>query len=368
MNTVNQYQVDDLAGIDTPSLLAFPRLVENNINAAISLVNNDVGALCPHVKTVKSKEPIEMAVSKGIVKFKCSTIAEAEMLGEVGVEDVLLCYQLSEIKTFRFRGLVNNFPDTRFACLVDNIKSAMILSEVFEDIKVNVFIDVNVGMNRTGIKTEHALELFKDLNQLHTIQVCGFHVYEGHISSVDEKKRRIQSEEAFRKVDVVRKEAEGFADDFLKIVIGGSPTFKFYANKSNVECSPGTIFLWDSGYDSAYSELPFVPAAILLTRIISIMDEHLLCLDLGYKAVASDPPLPRVTFMNIPDYQIMGHYEEHMIVKVPDTSTYSIGDCWQAIPIHICPTVNLYEEVMTITDGKQGLPWKVIARNRKNTI
>ena len=367
--TNNTYLINSVEEIDSPALLVFPEIVQQNIRNAVKITQmTDCNALRPHVKTVKSAEPIEMCMAQGIYKFKCSTIAEAEMLGNVGAKDVLLSYQLSRPKALRFKELSKKFPSTIFSSLVDNLQSAQILSEVFENRSIPIYIDINIGMDRTGIKPAHALALFKHANRLSSIEIVGFHCYDGHISSTDPIARKASAEEVFSQLNDLRAKAERHIDKSLSLVLGGSPTFTFYANKTNVDCSPGTIFLWDSGYGNTYPELPFKPAAVVLSRIISIVDERKLCLDLGYKAVASDPPLPRITFPNIKEYEVVGQYEEHMIVEVPDTSKYKVGDPLLAVPIHICPTVNLYEELIPIIDGAQQKPWKVIARDRKITI
>ena len=68
--------------------------------------------------------------------------------------------------------------------------------------------------------------------------------------------------------------------------MGGTPTFPMYAKRKDCECSPGTFVFWDWGYGNAYPDMPFKVAALLITRVISVLDEHHVCVDLGYKAVA----------------------------------------------------------------------------------
>lgn len=363
------YTIHSVEDIDSPALLVFPEIVEQNILNAQGIAQIAQGnVLRPHIKTVKCTEPIYMAMRQGIYKYKCSTISEAEMLGDAGSKDVLLSYQLSIPKANRFRKLNEKYPNTIFSSLIDNFQSAKSLSEVFVDSLATVFIDINIGMDRTGIKIDDALSLFKRVSKLQNIEILGFHCYEGHISATDPTVRKMLAEEAFAQLDNLRIQGERYNDKPLKLVIGGSPTFSFYVDKANVDCSPGTIFLWDSGYKNSYPELPFKPAAVVLTRIVSIIDENKLCLDLGYKAVASDPPLPRVTFPDILDYKVIGQYEEHMVIEVPNTSKYKVGEPWLAIPIHICPTVNLYNELIPIINGERQETWKVVARDKKITI
>ena len=89
----------------------------------------------------------------GITKFKCATIAEAEMLGTIGAPDVVMAYQPLGPKLQRFIRLIKKFPHTKFSCLTDNIAAAKEQAIAFNsnEIEVPVYVDLNVGMNRTGI-------------------------------------------------------------------------------------------------------------------------------------------------------------------------------------------------------------------------
>ena len=56
-----------------------------------------------------------------------------------------------------------------------------------------------------------------------------------------------------------------------RLVLGGTPTFPIHAklDEPGVECSPGTCLLYDVGYATKYPDLPFTPAAAILTRVVS---------------------------------------------------------------------------------------------------
>src|SRR5207302_169959 len=82
---------------------------------------------------------------------------------------------------------------------------------------------------------------------------------------------------------------------------GGTPTFPIHARRADLECSPGTCVFWDASSASKLPDLSFLPAALVLTRVISKPAPDRLCLDLGHKALASEMPHPRVQFLNLPD-------------------------------------------------------------------
>ena len=87
----NRY-LADTTGIDSPALLVYPAIVKDNIRVAKEMIG-DVKRLRPHVKTNKTAEVNQLMLDAGVTKFKCATIAEAEMLGSLHVPDVLLAYQ-----------------------------------------------------------------------------------------------------------------------------------------------------------------------------------------------------------------------------------------------------------------------------------
>jgi D-serine deaminase-like pyridoxal phosphate-dependent protein len=131
-----------------------------------------------------------------------------------------------------------------------------------------------------------------------------------------------------------------------------------------VECCPGTIVLHDHNYASRYPDLPFTPAALLLTRVVSHPRPGRLCLDLGHKAVAADPPVPRVHLIDVPEPRFLGHSEEHLVVETPAADRYPVGAWLLAIPAHICPTSALHRRVYVIAGGRLVDEWDVTARDR----
>ena len=177
MITANGQLVSDrrsLDKLDSPVLIVFPERVKANIQTAISMVA-DVGRLRPHVKTNKSAEATQLMLDAGITKFKCATIAEAEMLGMIKAPDVVLAYQPLGPKLYRFIELIKKFPSTKYSCLTDNISAAKEQADAFaaNDLEVHVYVDLNVGMNRTGIiPDEAAIELCRFVSSAKGNEIC----------------------------------------------------------------------------------------------------------------------------------------------------------------------------------------------------
>lgn len=363
------YEIENISEIDSPALAIYKERVQENIYKLISI--KDVEHLRPHVKTNKIAEVNKMMMNDGITKFKCATIAEAEMLATILAPDVLLAYQPVGPKIKRLLQLVKEYPSTHFSCVIDDFDVAKNISEIFtaEDIVLDVYLDINVGMNRTGIKpSEQALKLFHDADALQGVHVIGLHVYDGHIRDTDLTLRKQKTDGAFQSIAALANQIKALTQKELNIVAGGSPTFPVHAQRLNIECSPGTFVFWDWGYKNLLPDEPFEFAALVISRVISIVDESIMCTDLGHKSVAAENPLPRVHFLNATDAEPIGQSEEHLIVKIPDTSVYKVGDVLYGVPVHICPTVALYERAVVVENNRAVGEWQVVARDKKINI
>lgn len=362
---MNWYHVANMALVDTPALLLYKERVAQNIAEAVAMVS-DASLLRPHVKTVKLPEVCTMMIHAGIRRFKCATIAEAEMLALVGAPDVLLAYQPVGPKANRLLQLVLTYPQTKFGCLVDDLEAATHLSDLFINAgkTLSVYVDLNTGMNRSGIKPSKAFEFFLQLQNLPGLAVKGLHSYDGHLNHSDVKLQEQSCNEAFAQVALLADQIKATTAQPVSIVAGGSSTFPIHARR-NVECSPGTFVFWDWGYQSKFPYLPFQYAALVATRVVSIVDEHTITTDLGHKAVAAENPLPRVLFLNAPDAVPVAQSEEHFVLQVADSSVYKTGDVLYAVPVHVCPTVALYERATVVENNAAVDEWKVMARDRK---
>lgn len=367
MNT-SWHQID-FTDIDTPALVIDREMVRSNIRLAIQYAGG-VHRLRPHVKTHKMLEIAKMEVEEGIYQFKCATIPEAEMLGLAKARDVLIAYPVQGPKIDRVLSLIETFPGTHFSFLVDNIDTSMNINERFRKAGkiIDVYIDINNGQNRTGITIADVRKLIPLLKPLTHINLVGLHCYDGHIRSASIEERTDACRQAFSSVIELRDEVQADQNREIKLVAGGSPSFSVHAKYHDVECSPGTFVLWDARYGGDYAEQEFQKAAVLVTRVISQIDAHTFCLDLGHKSVASEFPFPRVQLMLKDQPTQIGHSEEHLVIQCEKANALKVGQLIIGYPYHICPTVALYDQVYVASNGKIIDQWAVIARNRKITI
>src|SRR5436189_3682088 len=86
------YLIENIDEVPSPSLVVYPDRVNENIERAISIIGTPE-RLRPHIKTHKMPQIIQMHLRDGVTKFKCATIAEAEMASKAGAKDILVATQ-----------------------------------------------------------------------------------------------------------------------------------------------------------------------------------------------------------------------------------------------------------------------------------
>jgi D-serine deaminase-like pyridoxal phosphate-dependent protein len=359
MSAKNWYTIDNVQEVDTPFLAIFPDRVQANIDALKQMIP-DTSRLRPHVKVHKSKQVVAMMMEAGITKFKCATIAEAEMLALAGAPDVLLAYQPVGPKTKRLIYLIAGYPATKFACLVDNeqVASELAAEASARNLCVSVYLDLNVGMNRTGIHPARALALYRKIMGIRGIVLVGLHGYAGQITQADAESRHMASAAAFDIVAGLRAEISEAGFPLPAISMGSTPTLRPDAASRDAEWSPGTFIYWDQSYAELYGELPFDPAALVVSRVISMPSENLLCLDLGYKAISSEGDLEhRVRFLGHSDLRVTSQSEEHMVISAMPGHQLVIGDVLYGLPYHIGRTCNLYQSASIVYNNSVNGEW-----------
>jgi D-serine deaminase-like pyridoxal phosphate-dependent protein len=364
------YIVDNIDDVISPNLLVYPDRIESNIRKMVEIAGG-TGKLRPHVKTHKMAEIIRLQMKHGIKKFKCATISETEMVARCGADDILLAMQPVGPNIERLFQLQKEFPATTISCIADSEEVIIQLSDMARTtgIETHVWLDINNGMNRTGvIPGERAARLFNRIIDSPMLVAEGLHVYDGNIHEPDYLLRKKLCDDAFEQIRSLTEELAKEGISPVRIVAGGTPSFPVHAMRGDVECSPGTLLLWDYKSSSSFTDMEYLHSAVLLTRIVSKPGIDLLCIDLGHKAIASEMPPPRINFFGLKKYTMINHSEEHMVISTTEAGKFKTGDHLFGIPWHICPTVDRYDYVTVVSNNKATDQWNVEARKRKITI
>ncbi|MDO4739784.1 MAG: D-TA family PLP-dependent enzyme [Eubacteriales bacterium] len=369
---MNRYHFAQEEKIPSPALIYYRDQIERNTEEAIRVAGGSE-RLWPHVKTHKMAEMLQMQLGMGIRRFKCATASEVAMTARAGAEHILWAYPVVGPNAVRFVRFVREFPGCTFYALCDNIVQAQGLSEAAqrEGVEANVLLDVNVGMDRTGLSPAAAPEFFRSAQALPNIRMRGLHCYDGHIHDHGLARRQERAAVGAKCASLLRAElaAQGF--DCGVVIMGGTPTFPCHAHEEGVFLSPGTLFVSDHGYCSSFPDIAVQPAAAVLARVVSHPAEGLFTIDAGVKAISADAS-PRGVIAGMEDKcEPVLCNEEHWVFSMRAGFAQerpAIGTILYVIPGHICPTNAMYDAAYVCSGGQLVGIWRVAARDRVGDV
>jgi D-serine deaminase-like pyridoxal phosphate-dependent protein len=371
--TENRFSIADTSSIISPALVVFVEVLRDNLDEMIR-VAGDVSRLRPHCKTHKMLEVVQMEIELGITMHKCATFAEAEMLAQAGVMDIFLAYNMVGPNISRVVVFRQAYPEVTLSVTADHSLPIGQLDAAMQmaGMSVDVLLDVDSGQHRTGVvPDEKAEELYRQINDATGLVAGGLHLYDGQNHQTDLEERRLAVLDCWQQVSSLRDRLVAAGHPVPRIVAGGTGSFPVYATIDDpaLELSPGTNVMFDGGYGRIFPDLAYVPAARILSRVISCPTSDTVTLDLGYKACASDPPVERrVFFPDLPDAVPVLQNEEHLVLKTSLAGNFQPGDELLAIPGHVCPTSALHKQAYVVSGGQLVDAWPIASRDRWLTV
>lgn len=346
MLEIGDYIVQEPDTLETPAMLVFEEQVNHNIQV-MGHLGGGSEKLFPHVKTHKSAAITAKQIAAGVAGFKCATLKELEMVLQAGAKAAVLSYpQVQKTKVERLAALVKVHSEAWIATIVSTPQHVDVLSQVAEECQtpLKVMLDVDVGMHRTGIvPDQEALTLYQRLNTDPYLVEAGLHVYDGHEHMPDDATRNAAAQNHIDTIRTFKNQLETAGTTVPRIVCGGTFSFQYYARTDGMYGSPGTCIYWDQGYGGTLPDMPFHWAALILIQVIDHhADNKTFTTDLGYKAIAGDPPLERrATLLGLDNAKLILQNEEHGVFSIT-SELPAVGSYFLAVPGHVCPTTMRY--------------------------
>src|SRR5579859_18452 len=182
-----QYRVANADAVLTPALVLYPEIITSNIEQTISLLNGDGSRWRMHVKTAKLAYTVRMLLERGVVNFKCATTLELLMACESGAKDMLVAYPMTGANARRVLEIADSFPKTRISVLAENTEQIT----QWRESPIGIFLDINPGMNRTGIEQSRGEEILRMERAIREAKLVfrGLHYYDGHYGGLGESER-----------------------------------------------------------------------------------------------------------------------------------------------------------------------------------
>lgn len=364
------FHIADLAKVMTPALAIYPDIVEANIDATLRLLDGDANRWRPHVKTAKLGYTMKRLVDRGVRAAKCATTLELLTACEAGADDVLVAYSVVGANAARVREIAQEFPKTKVSVLVETPEQAA----TWHDTGIGVFLDVNPGMNRTGIERDH-IQAVVSLACAAASGFRGLHYYDGHMSAKDPAERQAAAWAGYDKLMDLVAACESAGAHVGEVVTSGTPalpcgaSYAGFQNASFVHrVSPGTVVYNDATSLEQLDGLGYQAAVVVIASVVSHPIPGRFTCDAGHKAVSADSGVPTCVVAGHADFNPLKPSEEHLPVDVPSGEVPAIGSIVYLVPRHVCPTVNNFDSALMVKDGRISSVEPVTARGRERAI
>jgi len=356
----------------TPVLACYPQMVDSNIHTILRLLGGNAARWQPHIKTTKMQLMMRQLCGRGVVQFKCATTLELLNACQAGAKEVLIAYPSTANRAKRIREIVREFPEVRICATVENAEQI----EAWRGSSIALFIDINPGMDRTGIDQRAIEEIVAIASSIRRagIEFAGLHYYDGHHREVDLKLRTVTAHAGYEQLMRIIDGLEKAAIPVPVLITSGTPSlpcslsFPGFQNGSFLHrVSPGTIVFNDVvSLTQLPEEWDFRFAAVVVASVVSHPTPGVITCDAGHKAVSSDAGFPNCIVLGHPELEPQQPSEEHLPIRVPEgTAAPRIGDILYLVPKHICTTVHNFDSALLVRGGKVAEVINVEARGRE---
>ena len=370
--TAKQTILDLSQLVDTPVIVVDEAILHQNI-AEMQAFASSVGVnLRPHIKTHKTPQIARLQMQAGAIGITCAKLGEAEVMAhEAGIQDILIAYPIvGELKIER---LIRLMDHSHMTVAVDTLESAAGLAEAVTKAgkTLDVYLEVNTGQDRAGARAgDEALALAIQIAGLHGIRIVGVMTHEGHAGASLPDQIAEKAIAAGEALVATAQALRGAGIPAEAVSVGSTPSSPYTPTVAGVtEMRPGTYVFNDNTGFRHNRMGPERCAARIVATVVSRPSPDRAIIDAGSKALAMDasPSHPGHGYIvGHPDATIARINEEHGVVLLPteDEQGFTVGERIEVIPNHICPTVNLTDELYIVRDGKVIDRWPVAARGK----
>ena len=367
-----RYKVPGIENVLTPALVIYPEIIAANLERTLKLLGGGADRWRVHIKTAKLSYTVRMMVERGIRHFKCATTLELLVACQCGAADVLLAYPSIGANARRVREIAEEFPKVSISVLAENQEQI----QQWRDSRLGIFIDINPGMDRTGIEQSHGGEVVALVRAIGDagLEFRGLHYYDGQYGGLDEPERTTTAHDGYDRLLKIVSEVERSAKGVPEVITAGTPTFPCSLSYEGFRkggfvhrISPGTIVYCDA---TSLAQLPesygYRPAVLVMTRVVSRPRAGMITCDAGHKAVSADSGVPTCVVVGHSELTPLSPSEEHLPMAVKEgAAAPHVGEALYLLPRHVCPTVNNFDCALLVRDGEIESVEKVSARGRE---
>jgi D-serine deaminase-like pyridoxal phosphate-dependent protein len=350
--------------LETPILTIDLDVMERNLARMMAILGDSGVRLRPHLKTAKSPALAHLMLQAGAVGICCAKLAEAEVMANAGVTDILLTSEVAGVgKHARLVELAARLPG--FKAVVDNPDSVAEIAALARarGVTAKLLIELDVHTHRSGVQTPDAtLTLADTIRAIDGVELVGIHAYAGHaqVRPLAERQERNAAAMALLRetVDLLREHNHEVA----QLTGGGTGTAQLDAELGLLtEVQAGSFLLMDTNYRDA--GVPFENALRCRSTIISRPTPERAVCDAGGKTLSSDGGPAEL--QDRPGVRYLRGSDEHGSIGVDPNlqqAPLSVGDVVTLLPSHICTTINLHDVMVGVRNGAVEAIYPIEAR------
>ncbi|MEZ4498377.1 MAG: alanine racemase [Thermomicrobiales bacterium] len=356
--------------IDTPALVVDEQIMHTNLAEMAAMANSYGVNLRPHIKTHKTPEIARLQIGLGAVGITCAKLGEAEVFADAGIDDILIAYPF--FGDLKIKRLLAVMEKARVIVSVDSAEAADALASAMSqhDRTLEISLEVNTGQNRSGAMWgDEATNLALQIARTPGLKLAGIFTHEGHANTEAPGEMERVAHEAGERVVATAEQIRSHGVEVATVSVGSTPAAPHTASVPGVtEMRPGTYVFRDTMGFRYGIYGPDRCAARFYAMITSHAAPDRAIVDAGSKTLAADLSKghPGHGFIvGHPGSIIYQVNEEHGSIRIPeDDPGFTLGEHVEIIPNHVCPAVNLHDEMLIIRDGLVVDTWKIAARGK----
>ncbi len=360
--------------LDTPCLVVDLEILEQNLKAMQDAVSASGKQLRPHAKTHKCSVIAKKQLAMGAIGICAAKVSEAEALVEAGIDGILITGPVvTSTKVARLLELLGRSPS--LMTVVDHPDNVSLLNDALRErgLRMDVLLDIDVGLHRTGVPADRALELADRVFDCGHLRLKGIQAYAGQVQHIPDYEARLNASHAslenairvFRALKVKASACTIFS-------ASGTGTYDIdVAILELTELQVGSYVLMDAEYlaigskEDANQFSAFCPALRLLTSVVSVNERGFVTVDAGLKALYRDGGIPRVTTPKYESLQYDWFGDEYGRLSAKEGELLpELGEVVELIVSHCDPTVNQFDCYYVVRDDEVVDTWLIDLRGK----
>ncbi|MFO7964861.1 MAG: DSD1 family PLP-dependent enzyme [Desulfobacterales bacterium] len=341
------------ADLDTPCLVLDVEIFEQNLQKMQDAADRAGKQLRPHVKTHKCTALAQRQMDCGAKGLCVAKISEAAVLVKARFDDILITAPVvTPRKIEMLLDLLGTCPS--LMVVVDHPENIKLLDARLGNrgMSMGVLLDIDVGLNRTGVKPSDAPAMAKHIVSQPNLRLLGVQAYAGHVQHIQSyETRKRESRKCLQ--DAVRAfgDIQNYVPTCTIFSASGTGTFDIDLAVAEIsELQVGSYVFMDAEYlaigsaDDENRFVTFAPALRLLTTVISTNQKGFVTVDAGLKTLYKDGGIPQVISPKDPPLEYYWFGDEHgMIIGGENSAMPPLGAVIEVVTSHCDPTVNMFD-------------------------